>query len=289
MVYLFHIAILAAIFILLTVSLNMVLGFAGIVTLGHIALYGVGACVSAILSLTYDVPVVVAMLCGGLVSAFVGGIFALFTRKLDGDYMALTTVGLMFIIYAVFQNWISVTRGPMGIPGIPRPDIFGFILYDRVWYFVFVVIIVSLCVMLITRLMRSRYGRVLEALRDDLIGAQALGKPVYRLRVEVFMFASFFAGMAGGLFAHYIQFIDPSSFYLHDIIIILSMVIVGGLASIRGSIIAAIILVALPEMLRFVDIPSNVLGPVRQMLYAGILILILLYRPRGLFGKVDLE
>jgi len=136
---------------------------------------------------------------------------------------------------------------------------------------------------------KSRYGVLLQAVRDDSVGVQSAGKNIFRLKAEAMMISAFFASVAGSLYAHYISFIDPTTFYLHDIIIVLTMVIVGGLVSLRGSVLAAFIIILLPELLRFVSLPPDMIGPMRQIMYALLLILILMYRPRGLFGKVDLE
>ena len=135
----------------------------------------------------------------------------------------------------------------------------------------------------------SPFGKVLEAIRDDELATKVLGKNTFKMKSYALAISAFFAGIAGSLYAHYITFIDPSSFTILQLIPILVIVIVGGLASLGGTIIATIVLVLLPELLRFVGFPSSVVGPARQILYALILILILIYKPKGFYGKVELE
>lgn len=286
--YLIHIAIITGIFVVLTVSLNVALGYTGMLNLGHIAFYGVGAYTSAILSLK-GVSYLGAMVAGAALAMICGFFLTVITNRLKGDYFALGTLGFSFVAYAIFLNWIEVTRGPLGIPGIRRPNMFGWVVKTNVDYLWFVIIVAVLVVGFLYLLTRSRYGTLLQAVRDDAVGLSVLGKHVFRLKYQAMMISAFIAGIAGSLYAHYISFIDPSTFYLSDIVIVVTMVIVGGLASLRGSVLAAVIIIALPEMLRFVDLPPSMIGPVRQMMYAVLLIGILLFRPRGLFGKVDLR
>jgi len=272
--YLIHIAIIIVIYAILAVSLNVAVGYTGLLNLGHIAFFGIGA---------------LALCASGIMASLFGWLLAKITAKLKGDYLALATLGFGFVVYAVMLNWTKLTRGPLGIPGIQKPNIFGWQITGAGSYLIFASVIALFIVLIIYRIVHSRYGKLLEAVRDDAIGAQALGKNIYHLKVQSMMISAFFAGIAGSLYAHYISYIDPSTFFLSDIIIIFTIVIVGGLASLRGSIIAAIIIIALPELLRFIDIPSSMIGPMRQMIYAVILILILMFRPRGIFGRIDLD
>lgn len=287
--YLLHLLIIITIFAILAISLNVALGFTGMINLGHIAFYGIGAYSSAILTTEYEWNFFPAMIIGGVLAAALGWFLTVITNKLKGDYFALGTLGFAFVCYAVFLNWTSLTRGPLGIPGIPRPEFFGFIMRTPLEYLGFAFIIAVLSFIFLHLLCRSRYGKLLEAVRDDRIGAQMLGKNIFRLKYQAMMISAFFAAIAGSLYAHYISFIDPSTFYLNDIVIIITIVIVGGLASLRGSILATIIILLIPEALRFVDLPPALIGPMRQILYALLLILILMYRPKGLLGRVDLE
>ena len=286
--YLIHLLILIGIYVILSVSLNLALGYTGLLNLGHIAFFGIGAYTSALLTM-HDVSFLIAFIAAGVIAGLFGFLLVLATGRLKGDYLALATLGFSFVITSVLLNWQSLTRGPLGIPGISKPSLFGLSISNNFSYLIFVLIITAIVVFVIYRIVNSGFGRLLEASRDDDIGLQVLGKNTFKLKWKAMMISAFFAGIAGSLFAHYITFIDPSSFALQDIILVFTIVIVGGIASLRGSIIGTVIIMLIPEMLRFLALPSSILGPARQIIYALILILILMYRPRGIYGRVDLE
>jgi branched-chain amino acid transport system permease protein len=286
--YLIHLLIIIGIFLILGISLNLTMGYAGLLNLGHIAFFGIGAYTSALLVLA-GWPWLIGFLAGGILASLLSFILIFATKKLKGDYLALTTLGFAFVVYSVLLNWTDLTRGPLGIPGIPKPSIFGINFWSNGNYLLLVICIAAISYLILYRLLSSRYGRLLEAVRDNEIGLAVFGKNTFRLKYQSMMLAAFFAGLAGSLYAHYITYIDPSTFYLEDIILVLTIVIVGGLASLRGTLIATFIIILIPEVLRFVALPSSVLGPGRRIIYALILVLILLFKPTGIDGKVDLE
>ncbi len=287
--YLVQVFTLILIYIIVAASLNLAIGFTGLLSLGHVALFGIGAYTSAILTKDVGVPFMPAFFMAGLLSSLSRLFLTVVTQKLRGDYFAFVTLGFNFLVVALAQNWISLTRGSLGIPGIPRPVIFGLTIKSGGPFLLLTTVVTIGSLFFLYRLTRSRYGRLLEAVRDDSVGASALGKDVYRLKYQCFVVSAFFTGLAGSLFAHFIQFIDPTSFYLSDIIIVLTIVITGGLASLTGSILGGFIILAIPEILRFLPITPEAVGPLRQMIYSVILILILLFRPRGILGKVDID
>lgn len=283
-----HLAIIIGIYIILAVSLNLALGYTGLINLGHVAFFAVGAYASAILTKA-GMPFAVAFFLAALIASMFGLFLTRLTSRLQGDYLALATLAFSYVIGSVLLNWQSLTRGPFGIPGLIKPQLFGW-RGDTNWeYLIFTVIVTGLVVWLVQRVTDSRYGRLLQAVRDDAIGAAALGKPVGRLKYQAMMISAGLAGIAGSLFAHYLTYIHPSNFFLADIVLMLSIVIVGGLASWRGSVISAVLLILLTESLRFIHLPAAIVGPLRLIIYALLLLLILLLRPRGLLGRVDLE
>ncbi len=286
--YLIHLLILIGIYAILAVSLNLAIGYTGLLNLGHIAFFGIGAYTSTLLTMN-GVPFIFAFLIAGLFSSLFGYLLVITTKKLKGDYFALATLGFSFVIYSLFLNLQSITRGPLGISGIPKPSFFGLGISSNFSYLIFVLIVTLISIYLIYKIVKSPFGRLLNATRDDELGLRVLGKNTSKLKYKTMMISAFFAGIAGSLFAHYITFIDPSSFYLGDILLILTIVIIGGLASIKGSIVATFLILLIPEVLRFLALPSSLIGPLRQIIYAIILLGILLYRPRGLFGRIDLE
>ncbi len=286
--YCIHLAILITIYIILSVSLNAAVGYTGLVNFGQIGLYGVGAYTSAILTM-HGVPFGMAFGAAGLAAALAGVAIVLLTHRLEGEYLALATLGLGFVAYAVFLNWQSLTNGALGIAGISRPIIFGWQLTTLPEYLFFSTAVCVVAVSIVYFFVHSRFGIALQALRDDELYFASLGKnPLFHKIASMFV-SAFLAGIAGSLYAHYISFIDPTSFFLDGLIIVFSIIILGGLASIRGTVAATFILILLPELLRFTPISSDILGPLRQILYAVILLMVLIWRPRGLWGKIDLR
>ncbi len=279
--YLIHLAILVGIYSILTIGLNFAVGFTGLLNLGHVGFFGIGAYASALLAVA-GLPIWLSIICGAILAAISGVLLALPTTKLKGDYLALATLGFSFIMGSVARNWTDVTRGALGIPGIPK------IVKGNTEFLIIVAIIAVVSYLIFWKLSRSRFGKTCEAIRDDELAAKMLGKDTFMHKIAALGISAFFAGLGGALFAHYITFIDPSIFGIGDLILLFSMLIVGGLASVKGSAIGTIILFLLPEPLRFIDFPSSVLGPAREIIFALILLLILIYRPRGIFGKVDL-
>lgn len=277
--YLIHLGVLIGVFSMLAVSLNLAVGFTGLLNLGHIAFFGIGAYTSALLSLA-GVPVVFSIPIAIVVAAIAGAILALPTVRLRGDYLALATLGFAFIITSVSRNWIGLTRGALGLPGIPK-------IASPLGMLIIVAIIAVILIALVKWITTTRFGKTLQAIRDDELAAKTLGKNTFVHKVGAMTISAAIAGVAGALFAHYLTFIDPNIFALGDLILLLAMIIVGGLASIKGAVIGTFIIILLPEAFRFIGLPPELLGPVREMLFAFILLIILIFRPKGIFGKVD--
>ncbi len=286
--YFIHLLILVGIYLVLGISLQLAVGFSGLLNLGHIAFYAIGAYTSALLALQ-GVPFWICLVSAGFLAAIFGFLLSIPTHKLKGDYLALATLGFSFVIYAIALNWTGLTRGPLGLPGIPKPSLFGFVFSNNFSFLILTFVIAGISYFIIRRITKSPFGRVLEATRDDELATKVLGKNTFKIKSYALAISAFFAGIAGSLYASYITFIDPSSFTLLQLIPVLCIVIIGGLASLKGTAIAAVILVLLPEPLRFINFPSSMIGPARQMIYALLLLLILIYRPKGFFGKVQLE
>jgi branched-chain amino acid transport system permease protein len=286
--YFIHLLILIGIYLILAISLQLSVGFTGLLNLGHIAFYCIGAYVSALLALN-GYPFWICLLAAGILAMIFGFLLSLPTNKLKGDYLALATMGFSFVVYAVALNWTGLTRGPLGLPGIPRPKFLGLSFSDNFSFLILTFAIALISYFIIRRITASPFGKVLEATRDDELATRILGKNTFKIKSLALMISAFFAGIAGSLYAHYITFIDPSSFTLLQLIPVLCIVIIGGLASLKGTVIATIILVLLPEPLRFIGFPSSIVGPMRQIIYALILLLILIYKTKGFYGKIELE
>ncbi|MCX6844286.1 MAG: branched-chain amino acid ABC transporter permease [candidate division WOR-3 bacterium] len=285
MEYVLHVLVIAGIYVILAESLNLVVGFAGIPAMGHAAFSCIGAYTSALLALRFGVSPFLGMFAGAAAGGVLGLIVAYPALRLKGDYLALATFGAGVIVYNVAKNWMGLTRGPMGLPGIPTFRLGGLEVNSPWSYLVLVSVVAVLVVWACRNITSSTFGRNLTSVREDEIAAIALGKNTARLKLIAFVAGAFFAGIAGSLYAHYITFIDPSSFTMMESITILLMVIFGGMGSIAGSVVGAFVLVLLPELLRFVGLPSSVAGPLRQMMYGLLLVLLMLWRPQGILGK----
>ncbi len=284
MEYLLHILVIAGIYIIFTLSLNLIVGYTGLPALGHAAFSCIGAYTSSLLALNIGLSPWIGLLIGACVAALSGVVIGYPAVRLKGDYLALATFGLGVIVYSIVKNWVSLTRGPMGLPGIPGFSILGFGLSEIWSYLLLVSIFVVITIFVIKRIVNSPFGRILRSIREDEIASEALGKDTTRYKLLVFIIGAFFAGIAGSLYAHYITFIDPSSFTVMESITILLMVIFGGMGSISGSVVGAVILVVLPELLRFLGMPSSIAAPMRQMIYGLLLVALMFKRPQGIMG-----
>jgi branched-chain amino acid transport system permease protein len=283
--YILHILVITGIYSILAVSLNLVIGYTGLPSLGHAAFSCIGAYTSSLLALHFGLSPWLGLPIGACVAAGIGGIISLPSLRIKGDYLAIVTFGLGLIVYSIAKNWTPLTRGPMGLPGIPGFAIFGFQLSSAGAYLILVIAFVALSYFIIGRIVDSPFGRILRAIREDETATMAMGKDVAHYKILVFIIGAFFAGIAGSLYAHYITFIDPSSFTVMESITILLMVVFGGMGNIWGSLIGAAVLVIFPELLRFVGMPSSVAAPLRQMIYGLLLIILMIKRPQGILGN----
>lgn len=284
MEYLLHILVIAGIYIILTLSLNLIVGYTGLPSMGHAAFSCIGAYVSSLLALNFGISPWIGLVVGACAGALLGVVIGFPSLRVKGDYLALTTFGLGVIIYSIAKNWVSVTRGPMGLPGIPSFSVFGYQLIEIWTYLILVGVFVWLTIFVIQRVVNSPFGRILLSIREDEVASETLGKDTRKHKLLVFIIGAFFAAIAGSLYAHYITFIDPSSFTIMESITILLMVIFGGMGSIPGSIVGATILIVFPELLRFLGMPSSIAAQTRQMIYGLLLILLMIKRPQGLMG-----
>ena len=284
MEYILHILVIAGIYIILTLSLNLIVGYTGLPALGHAAFSCIGAYASSLLAINAGLSPWIGLLTGACAAALAGIAIGYPAVRLKGDYLALATFGLGVIVYSIAKNWVSLTRGPMGLPGIPGFSVFGF-QFSGIWsYLLLVLVFVAITIFIISRIVNSPFGRVLLSIREDEIASESLGKDTTKYKLLVFIIGAFFAGIAGSLYSHYITFIDPSSFTLMESITILLMVIFGGMGRISGSIVGAIILVVFPELLRFLGMPSSIAAPMRQMIYGLLLVFLMIKRPQGIMG-----
>ena len=285
MEYLINLAILFGIYSMLALSLNMVIGMSGLVSLAQAAFYGIGAYATAIgmtsLGLGFFTSIILGIIINAAIAFVVGKILARF----QGDYYAIVSAGLSIIVFSILQNWKTVTHGPLGIFGIGKPQIGSYTFYSNTAFLGLVAIFTIAIYMLYQWINRSSFGRVLKALREDEKLTQSMGYKTKHYKSVIFVLSAALSGIAGAFFASYIAFIDPSSFQLKEGIFLFTIIIVGGLSSAWGSIVGALILISLPEVLRFIGLPYETAAQLQQMIYGGMLLLMMIFKPQGLFGK----
>ena len=276
--------------IMLALGLNLVIGYTGQLSLGHIAFYGVGAYTCALLVMKARWPFWPSLAAGTLVALALGAVLGLFALRLRGHYLAIATLGFGVVVYQLLINWIDLTRGPLGLSGIPYPDpiSLGFSKLDfgdRKTYYYLVLAFLIPTYFIIHRVVHSRVGDALLAIREDEVSAQTLGVDPVTNKVLAFTLGAAFAGLAGGLYAHYLGILAPESFFYPESFAILAMVVIGGLGSLPGAAVGAVIYTLSPEYLRF--IPK--IGPLDLAVYRipifGLAVLaVMLFFPAGLAG-----
>jgi len=288
MEYLIHIFILVAIYGILALSLNLVVGYTGLLSVTHAAFYGIGAYAVAILMKNHDWSFWLAVPVGIVVAMLAAVLVGLVLSRFSGDYYALGSFGFNVIVYSILLNWQDLTRGPLGIPGIPRPEVFGYKLSENEAFLLLSLLLLLVVYFVCRFLVGGAFGRVLKAVRDNEVATQVFGYRTSHYKLLVFTLSAGLSAIAGGLFATYITFIDPSTFNLNESIVILAMIILGGLASLRGALLGAFLLIVLPEALRFVGFPTDLAAQLRQASYGLLLILFMLFRPQGVWGEFKL-
>jgi branched-chain amino acid transport system permease protein len=279
--YVLHVAILSALYVILTLSLNLVTGFCGQFSLGHAGFYGIGAYTAALLAVHYQSPFLLNLAAAAVTAGITGFLIGLPTLRLGGIYLAMATLGFGEIIHLLLLNWLALTRGPLGIPAIPGPTLFGLDLGTAAGQYYVALALALLTTVAVSRLVDSRFGEAIQAIREDEIAAEAMGVPTTRLKVLTFTISAAIAGVAGGFFAHYASFVSPASFTLVESILVLSLLVFGGMGSVEGSILAAVLLTVAPEAFRF-------LAEYRMVIYGVILLGLIVFRPQGLLGGIDL-
>jgi len=283
--YIFYILILVNIYIILAVSLNLLMGFTGLISMAHAGFMAIGAYTTTIFLTRFGVNFLLTIPLGMAIAGMVSTLLALPSLRVKGEHYMIASFGLQIILYSILLNWVSLTNGPYGFSGIPKPHILGYTFSTYGAYWVLASGITAVCVFLIWRITRSRFGLILKALREDEIATACLGKNVKQFKVVVFVVGSSIAAVAGSLYATAISFIDPFCFTVHDSIFMLAIVIIGGTGNIFGSILGAFILISLPELLKFLQVSETIAAPLRQMIYGALLVLFMRFRPQGILPE----
>ncbi len=284
--YLLHILILMGIYSILCMAAHMLTGLTGKMSLSYAAFYGIGAYMTALCVLYFGFNIFVSLLLILAVNFVLSLLIALPSLRLKGDYFILATLGCQLIVYNVLYNWTSVTRGPFGISGIANPVIAGSLRLDSPLTYLTCATVVALLVAAFNhRLIHSPLGRVWRAIKDDELSVLSLGRNVNRHKVLAFAVSAAVTGTAGYLYATYISYIDPTSFTLDESIFILTALLIGGTGNTKGPLLGAVFVVLVPEVLRFVGLPDSIAAPMRQLIYGGLLMWVVFFKPNGLAGK----
>lgn len=275
--YYLDVLIISGIYIILALGLNVIVGFAGLLNLGFAAFYAIGAYTYALLNTKLGFGFWACLPLSALSASFAGLLLAIPALRLRGDYLAIVTLGFGEIVRLILNNWDSLTNGPNGITGIASPTLMNLSL-GRLEYFYYIVFaFVLLTLAIIRRVESSRIGRAWIAIKENEIAASSIGINITKYKLYAFTFGTFWAGIAGTLFASKMQFVSPESFTFIESVFILSMVILGGLGNTYGTVLGAFILALLPEVLRGVQL--------YRMLILGLgLVLLMIFRPQGLLG-----
>ena len=287
---------------ILSVSLNLVIGYTGLLSVGHIGFFGIGAYGMAILTsntsyelLTTDsipqfgwsffVALPVCVLIAGVVALVVGVVF----NRFRDDIYVLVSFGFAIIAFTVFLSWRGLTRGAFGIHDVQRPKIGSYTFDGEIDFLILCAVFLLIIAAVSWFLISSSFGRVLKAIREDEQAAAVFGYQTTYYKLAIWVISAMMAGLAGGLFGSFTSFVDPNSFILLESMLLVSIVILGGLASIRGSLIGALAFVLLEEGMRFLPfIPAEFVGQVRQVVLGVLLVLLMLFRPQGLAGRYKL-
>lgn len=273
MEYLLHLLIFISIYTILSQSLSLTVGYSGLISIAHAAFYGIGAYTTAILAVNYGFSFLLTLPLAIIICCLTALIVSIISIRTVDDYFIVITLGIQVVVFSIMNNWQGFTRGPLGIPNIPPINILGLSIDNHLSFFALSLFFMGLIWFLLNNITRSPFGKILIALSEDEIFTKSLGKNVNKAKVISFAISAMFASVAGVLYAHYISYIDPTSFTIDESIFILSIVIIGGMRNLKKITFVAAFLVLLPEASRFVGMPNSIAANVRQIVYGTCLIL----------------
>ncbi len=276
--YVYTLIIIIGLYVILSSSFNLIIGYGGLISIAHPIFYAIGAYGSAVLARDHGVPVPVAMVAGALIALVASVLLALPSLRISGDYLLIASIGFQLGLIEVFKN-VSWSGGAGGLTNIPPALPPG---TDRWVYTAIVVVVAGLSVFLIRAIAHGPYGRAMAAMRDDELAFSALGRNAMAIKVGTFAIGSGLAGFAGALYAHHFRYLAPEQFEILLSAALLTMVVVGGLRSTWGPVVGAIMLEALPQAITFLNLPASLLGPLQGLLFTGLVLVFMFVRPQGL-------
>ncbi len=283
MEYLYGIVIIIGLYVILATSFNLIIGYVGLVSIAHPVFFALGAYTSALLARDLGVPIPLAMLAGILIAVMASVVLALPSLRVSGDYLLIASIGFQLGVLEIIKN-LRFTGGPGGLTNIPP---FLIREFGREVYVLLVIALAVAVILLVRLIARSDYGRAMSAMRDDELAFASLGRDAMRMKIVIFGLGSGLAGLAGALYSHYFRFIAPEQFEIIQSAAILTMVVVGGLRTTWGPVVGALVLQALPQMLTFLNLPPSVLGPIQGLLFTGLVLVFMFFRPQGLLPAED--
>lgn len=276
--YLYTVIILISLYVVLSTSFNLVIGYGGLISIAHPIFYAIGAYASALAAKDVGVPVVAALFFGAAVAAAASVVLALPSLRVSGDYLLIASIGFQLGVLEIIKNlsWTGGAGGLSNIPGILPAGA------PKLVFTVVAALVAVLATWLIRQIAHGHFGRALSAMRDDELAFAALGRNAMGIKVSTFALGSALAGFAGALYAHYFRFVTPEQFGILASAAMLTMVVVGGLRSTWGPVVGAILLQALPQLITFLDLPTRWLGPLQGLLFTGLVLVFMVLRPQGL-------
>lgn len=272
-----HVLVLAGIYALMALGFDLVLGYVGELSLGHAAFFGIGAYTTALVTRGHGVPFPVDLLLAGLLTGVLGFLIGAPSLRLSGPYFAIVTFGFAEILRLVALNWTSLTRGPMGLPDVPHAHLGPYALNTALEYYYIVLALVGIAILVTRRLLDSTVGQAFLAIRENEELASSVGIATFRIKLVAFVIGMVFTGMAGSIYARYVQFVDPTALSFYITVTVVSMVIVGGQGSIAGTTLGAVLFTLLPEYLRVAE-------RARLVIFGALLMLAMVFMPEGLQG-----
>jgi branched-chain amino acid transport system permease protein len=288
--YPLHMLLMINIYIILGFSINLVTGYTGLLSLGHGALYGISAYITVLGLMVLKISFFPALILAILFNMVVSLLVSLPSIRLKQDYFVLAVIGFQMVVFTVLYNWTSVTKGPYGIPGIPRPNILGLWDISEPWeYVILSYFLLTLVFIYFSKIDRSSFGRVIKGIRDDELVVQSMGRNANLIKAYVFAISAGIAAFSGALFATSATYIDPTSFTLDESIAILMVIFIGGSGNLKGVIWGAIFVQLIPEILRFLQLPDALAANLRQIIFGLLLIVLMRFKPTGFAGDYDYD
>ena len=286
MEFVYSTLIMVGLYVILASSFDLILGHVGLISIAHPIFVALGAYTSALLSMHFGIPIILSIVLGALFAVIASIGLALPSLRVSGDYLLIASIGFQLGILQVIKN-VDFTGGPSGLSNIPS-------LIEgaaRSLSYLIVVAVAALAVVLVIRwIMKGDYGRAVIGMRDDEVALNALGRNSMSIKITLFALGCGLAGLAGGLYAHYFLYLSPEQFEIIESAAILTMVVVGGLRSTWGPVIGALLIVALPQSIRFLDLPPSINAPLQGIIYTVLVMIFLFVRPQGLVGaRVQLD